>query len=259
MTTIIEVLRRAEQGRTEPFVCRGDDDRIYYVKGKHAGLGSLCREWVAGSLARDVGMTVPEFVMAEVPQALIEQSDREDIRELGAGTVFASVCVDNAREIGWEDASRLPASGMAEVLFFDLWIQNEDRTLSEKGGNPNLLVTHEPEIWEGEATGALMTQPWMIDFNLAFDPDFDRGSFFSNHVFGSLLKQWPDGFKERMLSQIKWALHAELPRYFAQLPEEWLYIDGDDSLPVQLDQNAVFRVLNIPIAKPDAFWNLRPL
>ena len=30
--TIVEVLRRADQGMTRPFLCRGDDDVLYYVK-----------------------------------------------------------------------------------------------------------------------------------------------------------------------------------------------------------------------------------
>lgn len=29
---IEEVMRRSRQGVTEPFICRGDDDHIHYVK-----------------------------------------------------------------------------------------------------------------------------------------------------------------------------------------------------------------------------------
>jgi len=50
--TITEILGRAEQGMTRPFVCRGDDWMTYYVKGAYAGLRSLCCEWVASAVAR---------------------------------------------------------------------------------------------------------------------------------------------------------------------------------------------------------------
>ena len=52
-TTIVEIKRRAEQGRTRPFLCRGDDDKWYWVKGNGAGKASLCREWLAGELTRE--------------------------------------------------------------------------------------------------------------------------------------------------------------------------------------------------------------
>lgn len=38
---IVEILRRSEQGMTKPFICRGDDGEIYFVKGQNAGHRSL--------------------------------------------------------------------------------------------------------------------------------------------------------------------------------------------------------------------------
>jgi hypothetical protein len=75
---------------------------------------------------------------------------------------------------------------------------------------------------------------WAYDFNLAFDPKFCRERFFGAHVFGKTLKAWPDGFRERMEPRLRQAL-GEVRGIFAELPAEWLYLDGDDSLPVQLD------------------------
>ena len=34
---IVEVLGRSIQGITRPFICRGEDDRTYFVKGQGAG------------------------------------------------------------------------------------------------------------------------------------------------------------------------------------------------------------------------------
>jgi hypothetical protein len=42
---------------------------------------------------------------------------------------------------------------MALLLLLDLWIQNEDRSLSEFGGNPNLLVTQIPPLPDDDPEG----------------------------------------------------------------------------------------------------------
>lgn len=228
---------------------------LWYVKGRHAGYRSLCCEWVGSHLARQAGLAVPDFTIADVPRALIATSDREDIRQLGEGPVFASRQVPAAREIAWSDMQHLDASEMAKVLFLDLWVRNEDRTLSELGGNPNLLITHEPKIHAGEETGEMQRCLWTIDFNLAFDELFTHKSCLQNHVFASLLNIWPNGFRDYMTAQLP-AMLATVPGVMAQLPEEWLYPDGDDSLPVHLSQDMVTSILRVPLEKPDAFWTL---
>jgi hypothetical protein len=75
------------------------------------------------------------------------------------------------------------------------------------------------------------------------------------HVFGKMLKQWPEGFRERMEPLMKAAL-AEVPTIFAELPLEWLHVDGDESLPVQLDMKRVISVLELPFTDPETFWKL---
>lgn len=43
---------------------------------------------------------------------------------------------------------------------------------------------------------------------------------------------------------------------FSELPAEWLHVDGDDSLPVQLDVERVVSVLSLPFEEPELFWKL---
>ena len=49
----------------------------------------------------------------------------------------------------------------------------------------------------------------------------------------------------------------EVRAIFAELPLEWLYVDGDDSLPMQLDREKVTSTLELPLTEPATFWNLR--
>lgn len=263
--TITEVLGRAEQGMTRPFICAADYGMICYVKGAHAGQRSLCCEQLSGRLARvllhGLPISVPIFAMAEVSQALLAGSTRRDIKELGVGSVFASMRVEGGQELSWSSAQGWPVETMAALLLLDLWIQNEDRSLSAKGGNPNLMVTQIPPLPDWDEEGALWKkQPrremlWAYDFNLAFDEDFARARFFDAHVFAGQLKQWPDGFRERMEPRMREALNA-LPELYGELPLTWLHVDGDESMPVQLDRNHVESVLSLPFTDPEAFWKL---
>ncbi len=261
---ITEVIGRAVQGMTRPFLCKaGFSD--YYVKGAYAGLDSLCCEWVGNRLVNlalpNASLGLPMFEMGEVPGALIEESGFPDIRDLGEGRVFASLRIEDGQELTWSAAQGWPEETMALLLLVDLWIQNEDRSLSEFGGNPNLLVEQIPALPADDPEGALWAEQsrlemlWAYDFNLAFDKDFDHERFFQVHVFGKMLRQWPEGFRERMEPLMKDAL-AALPAIFAELPLEWLHVDGDESLPVQLDMKRVISVLELPFTDPETFWKL---
>lgn len=258
MITITEILDRSEQGMTRPFLCRADDGRLYYVKGRYAGQRSLCCEWVSGHLARALGLPVPDFAIAEVPRHLVEGSERSDIRDLGVGPVFASARLENAREITWSESQKWSEDMRARILLFDYWVQNEDRSLSALGGNPNLLINAESVGGLNEETLAVTevsyeTCLWAFDFNLAFDTDFDEKRFWSSHIFANT--PVTDSIRRQAEPRMR-AVLQELPGLFARLPAEWLYLDGDESLPVQLDQNHVFNTLNRPFADPEDFWIL---
>lgn len=169
--------------------------------------------------------------------------------------------IDGGQELDWLSAQGWPEETMAMVLLIDLWLRNEDRSLSPHGGNPNLLVERIPPLPDDDTEGALWKdQPrremlWVYDFNLAFDEDFDLERFFGAHVFGNMLREWPEGFRERMEPRLKEAL-GQVREIFSELPPEWLYVDGDDSLPVQLDVERVISVLESPFRDPDHFWKL---
>lgn len=166
MLQIVEILQPAEQGRTTPFLCRGEDDRLYYVKGRNAGRRSQWCEWLAGSLGRSLGLPIPPVRIVEVPVELLTAT-RADWRGIGAGAAFASAAQPLSE---WSDSgsiSLVPAQVRRDVLVFDWWIRNQDRT----AGNTNLL-------WDGPGESLMV-----IDHNLAFDADFSPASFLDSHVF----------------------------------------------------------------------------
>ncbi|HSJ01646.1 MAG: HipA family kinase [Verrucomicrobium sp.] len=261
MTAITQILARSEQGMTRPFICKAGDQSTYYVKGRHAGLRSLCCEWVAGRLIKAVlphtELSVPEFSMIEVPGAILDASARRDVRDLGVGTVFGSRMIAGGQELTWADTQVWTDETMALLILVDLWIQNEDRSLSELGGNPNLLTTRfasTPETTVGREPSLGIPSLWAYDFNLAFDSEFSRLRFFQSHVFGGLLGDWPEGFRDKMEGPLRSALHL-VPEIFEELPLEWLHVDGDTTMPVQLDQMHVQSVLSLPFTESENFWS----
>lgn len=88
--TIVEVLGRSSQGRTEPYVCRGDDGEVYFVKGRSATRPGLIAEWLCARLAEHFGLPLPPYSIATVPEELIEADLTGWLHDLGVGEVFAS-------------------------------------------------------------------------------------------------------------------------------------------------------------------------
>jgi len=61
MLEITEIIRRAEQGRTEPFLCGASDGRQYFVKGRAATASGLMRECLGANLVKRFGLPVPSM------------------------------------------------------------------------------------------------------------------------------------------------------------------------------------------------------
>jgi hypothetical protein len=242
--TIIEVLRRSDQGVTRPFLCRADNGQLYYVKGRDAGPRSLAREWVAGNLAREFQLPVPPFVIANIPKILVRESSRPDIDDLGSGLVFASAALETPREVTWTEAAACPDWLKERVLLFDWWVKNEDRCLNEECGNPNLLVT-------GGGEGL---QTWVFDFNLAFDPTFCSVEFWKYHIFSEMVPAWSGEFRDNILPELRNGA-ARVAALFKMLPPEWAYLEGADGAVLALDEEEVRAALNRPFDDPQGFWN----
>jgi hypothetical protein len=204
---IVETISRSIQGITRPFVCRGDDGWLYYVKGHGAGRQALIAEWIAGNLGKRLGLPIPDFKQAVMSNEFIRLSARDDIADLGAGVGFASQLIPSTDELTYLYISQIDELLRAKILLFDWWTANGDRTLTEHGGNPNILWVHRDH------------KPYVIDHNLAFDntalPDF-----WSQHIFLESRAAWTPAFRQSMESLMRAALQ-ELEKWWAEMPSGW--------------------------------------
>ena len=240
---VVEILDRSDQGVTRPFLCRCDDDQLYYVKGRDAGRRSLLCEWLAGHLAQAFGLPVPPFTVVKAPSALIELFPEG--AELGAGPAFGSRFVAHTQELSVSHLYDVPALLQRDVLVFDWWVRNSDRTLTSLNGNPNLL-------WDADAK-----QLVVIDHNVAFDREFDGHSFSAMHVFS---QQIPTVFQD-LVERVSYAerLRSALAAWAAacqNVPDEWWFADEERTVPADFDPDAVLALLGR--CSHEDFWRLAP-
>ena len=105
--------------------------------------------------------------------------------DLVAGLSFGSRIATHTREFEPSLLMQCDEQFRRDLVAFDWWVRNADRTLGVLSGNPNLL-------WDPKAEA-----PVVIDHNMAFDCDFDAEQFLQTHVFRAVLNRihhpgfWP--------------------------------------------------------------------
>lgn len=163
--TAVRYATPLREGGSLPAVVETADGEEWVVKfrGAGQGAGALVAELVAGSIARHLGLPVPDLGVIEVPADLGRAEPDPEIRELlersvgtNAGLRFVRAALPYRAGVHpWPSATLA-----ADVVWFDALVTNIDRTPR----NPNVLMSD----------GA----PWLIDHGAALyvqhtwrDPD----------------------------------------------------------------------------------------
>lgn len=220
-----------------PYICRGADGKLYYVKGKNAGYESLVKEWVAGALARYMGLPIAPFNFVSVPVELYELGRHTsqgglDLAGLGSGILFGSEHIPDSNELSFLNVNAITSDLKRDIAAFDWWIMNGDRTLSEAGGNPNML-------WSERTKSAVI-----IDHNLAFDLDVTLNSQLSGHVFsGSLAEICDDPELQAEYTAKFGQVISELPNILGDIPHRWHYVDDQETVKIALSTATIEDVL----------------
>lgn len=240
MIQVIEIIDRCAENTcvTRPFRVKADDGNLYWIKGCGGwNRRDLCYELLAARIASAYGLPIAGFEVLDVPQTLLEFCAVPGIRDLRAGPAFGSLHVDDAVSLPPVAAGKIPEELRRKILLFDWWIQNEDRTLGEAGGNVNLL-------WNAEDN-----QLTVIDHNIAFDNEFDESKFFKNHVFCKERGKIPVEFLlEQQAAFAK--LAARFSEFTEDFPEEW---SERDNLPGDFIPEIVREILSRFDRLPDVF------
>jgi len=239
---IVEIIDRSTQGMTFPFICRGEDGNIYFVKGRGAGRRSLVCEWIAGALARHLGLPIASFEVVSISEDLIGLASRPDLADLGAGLAFGS-CRRAITELTVAHRDQIPVALQRDVLMFDWWIKNGDRTQTDVGGNPNLF-------WDVESNSLLV-----LDHNQAFDPEFSPKIFGELHPFRAHIDRIFSDMVDRDAYATRFeAAMATWDAICDTVPPDWWYLDQECTIPLEFDRHTL--KLLLLDCRSNAFWTM---
>ena len=153
------------EGGSLPGLLEADDDGLYVVKFRGAGQGprALVAEWLAGEIARAVGLSVPDLVFIDVDPGIGDAEPDEELQELvhrSGGLNLGLDFLPGALMFNPAADPEVDPAVASDVVWLDAFVTNPDRTAA----NPNLLV------WHGRT--------WLIDHGAALyvhhawrDPD----------------------------------------------------------------------------------------
>jgi hypothetical protein len=158
-THYIEPLRT---GGSVPAVVEADDLGTYVLKftGSAQGRKALVAEVIVGELARELGLRVPELVLARFDPAIAESEPHQEVRDLlnaSAGVNLGMDYLSGGADFTPEVAEVFPVdSGEAgRVVWLDALTVNVDRTVHSS----NLMV------WP--TLGTVPPRLWLIDHGAA--------------------------------------------------------------------------------------------
>lgn len=212
MLEIQEIIKRCDvsSGWLKPFVCNASDGLQYYVKGANATGDGLIYEWICANLAIAFGLPIPAPVILYLDPSLAKISPTEWQDDLKLEHYFGSQSMSPCDVINYQDVAKVPPQLQKDVFVFDYWIQHNDRQLTVKGGNPNVL-------WDPN-----QKEIHIIDHNLAFADDFSVENLLDYHVFAAKFKEKPIDLVDKPHYQDKFS--NTLQRFDScvdELPDEW--------------------------------------
>ncbi len=134
------------EGGSLPAIAEGDDGFLYALKFRGAGQGvkALVSEFIGGEVARQLGLKVPEIVLANLDEAFGRTEPDEEIQDLlkaSQGLNLALHYLSGA--ITYDPAlSKTDALLASQIVWLDAFLTNMDRTAR----NTNMLIWNR-ELW----------------------------------------------------------------------------------------------------------------
>jgi hypothetical protein len=202
------------EGGSLPAIIEADDEGMYVLKFRGAGQGpkALIAEYIAGQMARAVGLPIPELVFVELDAELARTEPDPEIQEL----IRASAGLNLALEylpgsVMFDPVAEKPESDLASaIVWFDSYITNVDRTAK----NTNMLM------WQRKL--------WLIDHGAALYFHHASGAYKSRsqdafpmvnkHVllpFANSLQEIDQKLTQGLSSEV-------IEKIIHQIPESWL-------------------------------------
>jgi hypothetical protein len=208
------------EGGSLPGLVEADDDGLYVVKFRGAGQGPrvLVAEWIAGEIARALGLLVPELVAVDLPSGIADSEPDQEIHDLLEASVGRNIGLDFLPGSLTYSPTIGPAPNpewAASVVWLDALVTNPDRSAK----NPNMLV------WHGRT--------WLIDHGASLfihhawrDPDAHARRSFGERIGDHVLLPFASSIPAadaRLAPLVTGELLESLVR---AIPDDWLARDA---------------------------------
>lgn len=237
------------EGGSLPGLVEADDDGLYVVKFRGAGQGPrvLVAEWLAGEIARALGLLVPELVAVDLAAEIADSEPHQEIHDLLEASVGRNIGLDflpGALTFGPAIGPAPDPDWAASVVWLDALVTNPDRSAK----NPNMLV------WHGRT--------WLIDHGASLyihhtwrDPDAHARRSFGDRIADHILLPFASSIAaadERLAPLVTADL---LEALVGVVPDDWLARDpviGDAAAQRQAYVRYLSRRLESPRPFVDA-------
>jgi hypothetical protein len=234
------------EGGSLPGLVEADDDGLYVVKFRGAGQGPrvLVAEWLAGEIARALGLLVPELVAVDLAAGIADSEPDQEIQDLLEASVGRNIGLDflpGSLTYGPAIGPAPDPDWAASVVWLDALVTNPDRSAK----NPNMLV------WHGRT--------WLIDHGASLYihhtwryPDRHARRSFGERIRDHVLLPFASSIAaadERVAPQVSRELLEDL---VAAIPNDWLARDpviGD----ADAQRRAYVRYLSRRLESPRPF------
>ncbi len=225
-TRYVEPLR---SGGSVPGVVEADDLGTYVVKftGAAQGHKALVAEVVVGELARELGLRVPELVLAHFDPAIAANEPHQEVRDLldaSAGLNLGMDYLSHGVDLTPEVAKAFPVdpAEAGRVVWLDALTVNVDRTVHSS----NLMV------WP--TLGVARPRLWLIDhgaalvFHHRWDASAPEKAYdFRHHALGAYapdVRAADAALAPRVTEEL-------LREVLARVPDAWLTCEGNFGTP----------------------------
>ncbi len=234
------------EGGSLPGLVEADDDGLYVVKFRGAGQGPrvLVAEWLAGEVARALGLLVPELVAVDLAAGIADSEPDPEIHDLLEASVGRNIgldflpgsltfnpAIDRVADPDWA----------ATVVWLDALVTNPDRSPK----NPNMLV------WHGRT--------WLIDHGASLfihhswrDPDAHARRPFGERIGDHVLLPFASSIAAADARLAPLVTTELVKGLVAAIPADWL---APDALAGDADaqRHAYVRYLTTRLETPRPF------
>lgn len=234
------------EGGSLPAIVEADDGFLYVLKFRGAGQGvkALIAELIAGSLAKVMGLKMPEMVFANLDPVLSKTEPDEEIQDLLKASGGLNLAVHYLSGAITFDAlvSSIDSELASKIVWLDCFVVNVDRTAR----NTNMLMWHK-ELWLIDHGASLYFhhtgQNWQEQALRPFAQVKD-------HVLlknASELDAVDAAFKAIITKEV-------IQQIVSLIPDEWLELDAYDETVTERRQ-AYAHFLETRIAHSEIFVN----